>query len=294
VQKMSALSGTIMLAGACLTCVPRVHAQPKGAVADSGHEIHLPLKGEPDHWEGRKVIGRDVGDCVSFEPQGMRITLRADPARGHPNTGLVVSTPVKGDFEVTVSFEILQESNPTPNAKQPTKVGLMVYLDSATADYGAVMRRTAPTGATDFAALLQEWDPGTEQKQFKFKAAPTACKSGRLRLVRRASVLSCYAAEGTSAEFTLVSQYPFGAADLKEVQVVGSTGGPNGALDTRVSELLIRVGAAPALVVDSPQTRAAQRLLYALAVALITATGVLAVWLARLRMRPNARGRAKT
>jgi hypothetical protein len=255
-------------------------------VAEDGKvaQLHLSLRGEPDNRDGLKTVGRDAGECVRFEPAGLRLTLPAE-RQGRGNTGLVVSTPVKGDFEITVSFEILKESNPAAKGKQPTKLTLLAVLDSPRGEQSGVVRRTAQSQETDFAAWAIVWNPEREKKQHKFQAFPTTAKTGRLRLVRTGAQMTYYAAEGPDGAFALLRQYPSGVDDLKEVHVLGATGGPNAELDVRVTDLFIRSGAVGSPVADDQRTVAAKRLLAALACVLALAVTFLGTWLYRTRAR---------
>ncbi|MCI0685325.1 MAG: DUF1583 domain-containing protein [Gemmataceae bacterium] len=78
-------------------------------------------------------------------------------------------------------------------------------------------------------------------KKGPFAAFATTATSGRLRLVRTGAAISYYVAEGDAAEFTLLEQRPFSGGDVKEIQIAGSTGGPEATLDARFRDL--RIGA---------------------------------------------------
>src|SRR5205085_710524 len=77
-----------------------------------------------------ELTGPDAEDCVRLEPAGLRLALPT----GHPGkrvgTGMVTTFPVRGDFEVTVGFEILKEPEPA-NTGLGTGVFLGVDLDTA-------------------------------------------------------------------------------------------------------------------------------------------------------------------
>src|SRR4051812_45478929 len=55
---------------------------------------------------------RPLGEKVRFEPAGLRISLPA--GRGKlPTTGLSTTFQVRGDFEITLSYEVLKAEQPT-------------------------------------------------------------------------------------------------------------------------------------------------------------------------------------
>src|SRR6478735_4048167 len=77
-------------------------------------EFRPQLKPLAESVNGVRPIGPDVDTCVAFEPEGIRIKLPTGYAgpKGwsgeRPDTGVIVPVIVKGDFEITVGYEILQ------------------------------------------------------------------------------------------------------------------------------------------------------------------------------------------
>src|SRR6185312_11899873 len=109
---------------------------------------------------------------------------------------------------------------------------------------------------------------------------------GRMRLIRSGGEASFYVAEGSGAEFTLLHQCPFGEEDLKEIDLVGSTGGPQAALDIRFTDLRVRTNLAappadPADPVEEPASTSTWPILLVLAIVLSIAA--LAAWFLLLR-----------
>ena len=180
---------------------------------------------------------------MHFEPAGLRITLPADYAGERPDTGLATGLVVKGDFEITVSFEVLREPEAADVGKQQTRLSLVVLLDRPGNHIATLSRSIERTGEKKFLAWMTQWNETARQNQQRAASFPTTARKGRLRLVRTGSVLSYCASEGTDRPFTLLQKYPFGSENLKDVQVTGSTGGSLAALDVRVTDLRIRAEA---------------------------------------------------
>src|SRR5688572_16159411 len=91
---------------------PSAAAQPvdKPARRDKyAEEYHPSLKGEGKPVPGLALHGPEANECVTFEPEGLRIKLPSTYPRQRPGTGVVTDFGVKGDFEITVSFEIIEE-----------------------------------------------------------------------------------------------------------------------------------------------------------------------------------------
>src|SRR5688572_3210013 len=102
-KKLAVISAAIVT---CSLLVPSVHAQLGGAKEE---EYYQSFKGNPDKSEGWQRIGPEGEQCVKFEVQGLRITLPAGHEGKREDTGVVRGFAVKGDFEITLGYEILQE-----------------------------------------------------------------------------------------------------------------------------------------------------------------------------------------
>jgi serine/threonine protein kinase/DNA-binding beta-propeller fold protein YncE len=213
-----------------------------GSGTSSNQDYYHSFKGNADFTKDFELDGLDPDQCLQFEPAGMRITLPA----GHPGkrlgTGLVTTFPVKGDCEITIDFEILKEPGPE-DAGEGTGVYLWADLDTASMNRGIITRGVWPGRQFYSWFDLSSDAPGKPPFQ-ELEFRPTTARTGRLRLVRTGSVLSCYAAEESSDEFILIRQHSFGTEDLKAVHLGGQTGGPKAALEARVTELRIRAKSA--------------------------------------------------
>src|SRR5438046_3106658 len=119
-----------LLAGSLLTFASQP-AQAQPAAADAAvyaDEYHEPLRGNPAAKFDFILSGPDAARLVQFQPEGLRITLPTGYPDQRPSTGVLRRTPVHGDFEITVSFEILREPE-TAQAGKQTKLGLAVLLN---------------------------------------------------------------------------------------------------------------------------------------------------------------------
>jgi serine/threonine protein kinase/DNA-directed RNA polymerase subunit RPC12/RpoP len=205
------------------------------------------FKGQPENRDAWTFCGPDAEQCVKYEPTGLRITLPrgySGPAglRGdRQSTGLATTFSVKGDFEITVGFDILQEPEPPELGTAQTRVSLELILDTPQWQAASASRKiTSEEGNRMFTVWQSLLNQTTGKKQEKVNSLPTNAKTGQLRLVRIGSDLSCYVAESAAADFTLLKQQPFTQEDVREVQLVGSTGGANVSLDVRFTDFRIR------------------------------------------------------
>jgi hypothetical protein len=183
---------------------------------------------------------------VHFEPAGLRITLPREYAGPpgffgeRPDTGVAVAVGVKGDFEITVSYEILQEPEPEDAGLPQTRISLDLGVDRATNTVTVLSRRVEKTGGAQFLAWVSVWKEADGKNDSAWKEFPALAKTGRLRIVRTGAELSYYAAEGPKGEFVLLQRCAFSPANLEDVRLTGSTGGARAALDVRLTDLSIR------------------------------------------------------
>ena len=212
--------------------------------ADYAHEYYHSFQKDREispefHWHGV-----EPESSVEFEPEGLRISLPAGFAGKRPGTGMGLNTPVTGDFEITLRYEILKEPD-VADAKEPTGLFVWVDLNKPKLNRGFVSRVTRE------GKLFITWHHLTPEPPAKQVSAlrpfPAKDKSGQLRLVRTASVLYYYVAEDAGEDFRLLQKHPFGAEDLQAVRWGGQTGGPNAALEGRFIDLRIRADGLPEL-----------------------------------------------
>jgi hypothetical protein len=100
----------------------------EGAVprAEYPEDFHPALKGNAGEVPGLTIYGPDAAECVKFKPEGLRIILPPTFPRQRPGTGVVTDFGVRGDFEITVGYEIVQEPFPRPAGSNSTELRLVV------------------------------------------------------------------------------------------------------------------------------------------------------------------------
>ena len=133
---------------------------------------------------------------------------------------------------------------------------------------------------------IAAWD-GTEPC---VRSMTRRAKTGRLRLVRTGSMLSCFAAEDASEDFLLLKEYQFSPRDVKQVSLHTSTGGPRADLDVRLSDLRIVADSLPDLAPSTaPATGSKRWLTAALILNVLLLLAAIAGW---LRLRQHRRAKA--
>jgi Protein of unknown function (DUF1583) len=274
-----------------------------GGVSDANadpeyqREFYQSLKG-PDAAKELKRVGTNADRLVRFEPEGARINLPGNAANDQPPVGLATDFTVRGDFEITVAYEILHEPAPEQTSGFGTRLTLITGVEAPTQSQVKFARAVRSKGGSQVLAFSARWDATTGMHEKRMKDYPTAARSGRLRLVRSGPLLSFHAADSADGPFTLLREYGFGTADLQGVRILGSTDRPEAALDVRLTDLRIRAGSFPnapmaaAPDVAAPVTEVRQRawLRIAAAVFVLIVGMALAGWLYGRRRKPAPEG----
>ncbi len=218
-------------------------------------EYYHSFKTNPEMAPSMELWGPDPERYVKFEPAGLRINLPPHYRGGITGPGVVTRLPMTGDFEITMSYEILKEPRPLETAEPAppgvdaarmvnylsSRLSLGVVLDRPELIMATLSRRIASKGGIQY----HTWSSvhRTEESsnhQVREQAFPTTATSGQLRLVRNGSIISYWVSDGPGKKpFTFLQQYPFAADDVKEVRIVGATDGPTAGLDVRVIDLSI-------------------------------------------------------
>ena len=155
---------------------------------------------------------------------------------------------IQGDFEITVSYEILEEIESSEPGAKPTALQLIVNQDEPPNTRAVLARRAHAKGGTPFS---------TWSNSLPFKLHPAEAKSGRLRLVRIGGKLSYSVSEKGDAKFTELYEAPFNEEAVADVKLAGTTGGADATLDVRFTDLRIRgsvLSNANAIALEKPAT----------------------------------------
>lgn len=245
--------------------------KPKTAYAQ---EFSLSFLGKPEL--EMQLVGPDAEQCVQFTAEGLRITLPAGHEGERPHTGVRTGLMLHGDFEVTVSVEMLQEPDVSDAGKAGTKLHLVLAFDK---EMAGLTRQIVPWRPNvGWTTWLNPW-----QGKQKYQAHAATARRARLRLVRSGGTLS-YAVAEDGGPFQVLAEYPCLPDDVTDVRLSAATGGPQAALDARITDLQLRADALPNAP-GQPRRRFAWRLWVGLGVLLALACGV---WLARPRSRRTA------
>jgi hypothetical protein len=223
--------------------LPKVDNEPKIPTKDYAQTYHQSFKGSGARPEAWKFTSRLSEQRVHFEQAGLRITL---PPGGPPNgqsAGIVTGFGVKGDFEITLSFEILRDPDPATVGKTGTRLSLAVTLDTPLVD--TPKAEVATLSRTMASKGFVTWMRNRDRPVPLSYSFATPAMTGRFRLVRSSDELFYLGSIGPDQPFKFLKKYRFGADDLKRAGIVVSTGSDKAMVDVRVSDFSIRADAVP-------------------------------------------------
>jgi hypothetical protein len=280
--------------------------------AKYAHEYYHSFKGNPRMPEGWGYQGPANAESVRFERDGLHIVLPAGWDGERPLTGIRTEFGAKGDFEITMSFEILQGPDPEDSDRAGTRITLAAVKDTPTkgtakSELATVARSVSSRTGHVFVNWARRSNPAAEKPITHYKAFPTTARAARLRLVRSGPTIFYLKAEGDEP-FRALSKWNYGAEDLYCVQIVGATGSDKAMLDARVSDIRIRAdallgapvtgpapvtqpvaadpGAAPNMVENIAERGwLLTALLVGLAIVAVFSAGGAVIWLLRQRQR---------
>jgi hypothetical protein len=173
---------------------------------------------------------------INPEDEGLRFHFTAAKAPGRP-VGIYWRFQVRGDFNATAHYEILQEERP----RQGYGAGVEMYLMLANAarDGIAFARLMRPEGGPALAFFHLTDSDGGKRITKESQVFPTTARSrrGRMRLARQGPTLIVSFAEGDAEDFQELHRTDIGASDVRMVRFAGVSGGDaNVSLDARLSE----------------------------------------------------------
>jgi hypothetical protein len=205
-------------------------------------EAYWSFQGNPDKRGDFELIGPDAAECVKFDAEGLRISLPLGFAGRRPSTGVAKYLDLKGDFEITIGYQIIGEP-----AAADTGLGTGLFLGI---DLDAERNRATFTRGVRDRAVLTSWFELTEKGADKphrtgLKSQPTTDRAGQLRITRQGSELLFEAAGPAGADFTLLDRQEFSDQDVHQIRIGGDTGGPRASLDARILDLRIRARSLP-------------------------------------------------
>jgi len=239
------------------------------------------------------VGGRSPLHFWKVEPEGLRFTLedRSDLNYCAVSPRIVV----KGDFEITAGFAILDLPKPT----QGFGAGMQVSVEDEQGERASVQRVHRQREGHSFSAYRGRLkEDGTYEHSSHMEPVGTGAKSGWLRLRRQGTEVLYEVGDPDGQHFTQIREQDFPAGDVAKLRLALQTGGSPTRGDVVWTHLDVRAQELNRLFEPPRPSTIWRRLLVGLVALMLAGAAGLGVWAwvarrAYLRSAPSA-GQAST
>jgi hypothetical protein len=198
-----------------------------------------------------RATGPDTLRALQLDTGGLRITLGKDRTSKVP-VGLCTRFGLGGDFEITMTYEILRIEKPASGSG----AGVSVYVStvSSNQDAAGVARLVKSKGENVFTAFKATTPEGQKRKYRHSDPLQSQTLYGKLRLVRRGTELTFFVAEMAIPEFQQLYKTDWSADDVEIIRFAAENGGSPGLVNIRIKELRIRADQFGATKAPPPST----------------------------------------
>ena len=199
-------------------------------------EFYCDFRNKKSLDEHFQLFGPNAINCVRPEPEGLRIIL---PPEHTPSgrVGVIANFELKGDFEVTVGYEIVNIERP----QEPKRVGINVTLRKKT-NRGVLSfyRMFLGNGQDVYRSSLDEGKDATRRLS---DYVPTGGgRTGQMRISRRGPTALLSVAEPAGGEFRELHRWEPGADEIDQL-IIGATllnSGGGSLVDVRVIDFRLK------------------------------------------------------
>jgi len=205
------------------------------AAQPATNDLDLDFRGSQFRETVLGYVGPNAKKYIKAEQEGLRITIPG-AEKSLPQMGISSKLAVHGDFEITLSYEMIGSEKPTSG--YGAGLNLTIFADTPEKDSATIARRTHPKQGEVYATNRAFKTPNGEDKN-NTAMFPTTATKGKLRFVRGGSVLVFSAAEPSNETFNELRRVEFVDQPLKLVRVTGDTGKSASGVDFRILSLQI-------------------------------------------------------
>lgn len=183
-----------------------------------------------------RLDGTDAATRIKSEQDGLRIILSGEQQNSE-HAGVAAYFSIKGDFELTTGFEIL---NAIPQNKGDG-VSFELYLRTNGPKATAVVfcHKIWPDGNAGYFALRMATNDKGNREGFPFKRMPATGKSGLLRVSRSGSDVVLSASEKADKTFHDLYRFDLGTEDVSLLRLAAQPGNAGNVLDVRLLDLRV-------------------------------------------------------
>jgi Protein of unknown function (DUF1583) len=237
-----------------LFLTPFVCMHYAGSHAAFAEEFTYAFRGS--RWDEKmfRPTGPNTLRALQVDSGGLRITLGSSRTNSVP-VGLCTRFGVRGDFEISMTFEILRIDKPPRG--NGAGASIWVSMASSTRDAAGVARLVRPGGEQAFTTFWAKTPVGQKREYYGGKSLSAQTQSGKLRLVRKGAELTFLIAQSPTSAFQELYKSDWGTDDLDIVRFAAEDGGSPALVDVRIKDVRIRADDFGAAISAPPQSRRA-------------------------------------
>ena len=200
------------------------------------------FRGQPFNVKALQLVGTHTADLVKPSPDGLRITIPRGLGKPGP-IGVVPKFRVRGDFDISGTFEVLKVDRPTEG--NGIGIQLLVEADKPTKDAATVawVYQAGDKGMTFTTMTIT--GPPAARKYRRLESVPARAWAGTLRLVRHGAIVTTSYRDGPTAPERVLREIEIGSEDLAQVRFAVHTGWTDLPADARLTGLTIAADGLP-------------------------------------------------
>lgn len=181
-----------------------------------------------------RYIGGRPDELGTKTEQGLLLTLRDAPS-GPSQKGLATKFKVAGDFVITVEYRL--EDVKTPLSGYGAGVMLTLF-NSAEPHVRANLSHSKKRSGESMLSMAV-WTKTGKHVKPEVERFISEHNTGRLRVARKGTVLSFFAADGDTDTFRELGQREFGSEPVRAIELVGDTGGDEQKMEVILTRMTI-------------------------------------------------------
>jgi DNA-directed RNA polymerase subunit RPC12/RpoP len=237
----------------------RAEQMPKPAPRQFAQSVDFQLREGIEKQPRLRLVGPDAAAMANTAPQGLRFLVPAG-RDDHKDVGVESQMRLRGDFEITLQYELLALPDPPPELA--TGAVLEIQLDTPDL-FKARMGHTRRTDGAQYGAnyLITGKDGKEEFKSLRVHPANEQQKRGSMRLARTGKVLSYQISAGPAGFLTFATR-DIETADVISARALCNTAGRRDlgvdirfiSLELRADKILDKASPPPVAAADGPDT----------------------------------------
>jgi RNA polymerase sigma factor (sigma-70 family) len=221
--------------------------EPDGTSAPA-KRVAYDFRRKLDDLPALSIFGPDADEVMKTDAQGLRITL-SERRRDCNNVGIEFPVRLRGDFDLSVGYELLAIGTPIPNPGAGVQLRLQPDNSTPVIALTRLLSRLPPQGAPLYGQVGHDGDTfgafristlpnGNETGFTNGTRVRAQSPRGRLRLARTGGLLKYIATDGNAPSHVLKTEQ-VGKVDISNLRLFGFSGWGPVAVDVRFTDLII-------------------------------------------------------